>query len=43
MGSVEWIVRGIIIVSFRMGKNVFFLFEHFGDSDRLWMCTGDVA
>ena len=39
MGSVEWIVRGIV-VRFRLG---YVIFVDFGDSDRLWMCSGDVV
>ena len=38
-GPWNGLVRGIL-VRFRKGNG---FFEHFGDSDRLWMCSGDVV
>ena len=39
MESVEWISERDL-VSFRLGYD---FLEYFGDSDRLWMCRGDIA
>ena len=42
-GPWNGLVRGIIVSFRREIKMVFFSFEQFGDSNRLWMCRGDVA